>query len=53
MKEKTRCEFEKKLFFKSGEEIIISVELININPKKYENIKDFLETMFKEIKELF
>jgi len=53
MEEKVRCKFEKGLAFNRGEEINVSVELININSKQYESIKDFLETMFKEIKDLF
>ncbi|MFY8263185.1 hypothetical protein ACOT7R_09820 [Clostridium perfringens] len=41
--------FEKELFFEeSKEKIKISIELNNI--KDVEQVKDFLETMFKEIK---
>lgn len=50
MKEQNIQMIEKKICFeKSGEEMKISVQLININNNK--QIKDFLETMFKEIKE--
>jgi hypothetical protein len=53
MDEKTISKFTKVLGFKSGEEIKITIELLNTNIGKNKCIKDFLEIMFKEIKELF
>lgn len=53
MKETTIIQFNKNIEFEKGESINILVELKNAKPKQYENIKDFLDTMLKEIKELF
>lgn len=49
MNEKTVNYVEKEMEFERNEERIkVSVKLVNID--KNEKIKDFLETMFKEIK---
>lgn len=53
MDEKTISTFTKELGFKSGEQIKITVELSNTNIGQNQCIKDILETMFKDIKELF
>lgn len=50
MKESIIKIVENKLEFESGENIEIIVKLNNIKEDK--KIKDFLETMFKEIEEI-
>ncbi|CAI3560821.1 MULTISPECIES: hypothetical protein [Clostridium] len=50
MNEKSTRTIEKEISFEnSGEKIIMTVEIVNVN--KNTKIKDFLETMFKEIKD--
>lgn len=50
MKESIIKTIENNLIFESGESIEIVVKLNNIKESK--KIKDFLETMFKEIEEI-
>ena len=50
MDEKTVQIFSKELRMDSGEAVKISVELVNV--KQNGIVKDFLETMLKEIEEL-
>lgn len=52
MEEYIKQTIEKEIKIESGEAIRISVELVNVKRKNYQTIKDFLDTMFKEINEL-
>jgi hypothetical protein len=53
MEESTTYKITKEIKMSSGEIVNISVGLVNIQEKNYNTAKDFLDTMFKEIKELF
>ncbi|AGK95622.1 hypothetical protein [Clostridium pasteurianum] len=53
MDEELDVKIDKIIRFKKGECIKVSVELSKIESKQLKSIKDFLDTMFKEIKELF
>lgn len=52
MDEVTITSATKILRFARGEKIKVSIELENITNEQNKKINDFLETMFKEIKEL-
>lgn len=51
MKEQNNIKVEKAIMFGKGEKINISIELENINQHSFKKTKDFLDTMYKEIKE--
>jgi hypothetical protein len=53
MDEELDIKIDKIIKFKKGEYIKVSVELSNIESKQLKSTKDFLDTMLKEIKELF
>lgn len=52
MDENTVYKIIKEIKMNSGEALKLSVELVNVKERNFGTVKDFLETMLKEIKDL-